>query len=130
MKKLSLIFLLSMLFTSLLSAQEANNLTIEKLVICTSIEDRQPVGVDSTFSKDVGKLYCFSNITGAEKQCSISQVWYYKDEQMANIKLNVKAKTWRTWSSKKIVSFATGQWRVDIVSEKGDVLASKKFTIE
>ena len=119
-----------MLFTSLLSAQEANNLTIDKLVICTSIEERQPVGADSTFSKDVGKLYCFSKILGAEKQCSISQVWYYKDEQMANIKLNVKAKTWRTWSSKKIVSFATGQWRVDIISEKGDVLASKKFTIE
>jgi hypothetical protein len=130
MKKLSLIFLLSMLFTSLLSAQEANNLTIEKLVICTSIEDRQPVGVDSTFSKDVGKLYCFSNITGAEKQCSISQVWYYKDKEMAKIKLDVKDKTWRTWSSKKIVTFAVGQWRVDVVSEKGDVLASKKFTIE
>ena len=119
-----------MLFTSLLSAQEANNLTIEKLVICTSIEDRQPVGVDSTFSKDVGKLYCFSNITGAEKQCSISQVWYYKDKEMAKIKLDVKDKTWRTWSSKKIVTFAVGQWRVDVVSEKGDVLASKKFTIE
>lgn len=119
-----------MLFTSTLTAQETNNLSVEKLVICTSIEERQPVGVDSTFSKDVGKLYCFTNITGAENPCSISQVWYYKDEEMANIKLNVKAKTWRTWSSKKIVMFAVGQWRVDVVSEKGIVLASRKFTVE
>lgn len=119
-----------MFFVSLLSAQETNNLSVEKLVICTSIEDRQPVGVDSTFSKDVGKLYCYSKIIGAEELCTISQVWYYKDEEMANIKLDVKAKTWRTWSSKKIVSFAIGQWRVDIVSEEGTVLASRKFTVE
>ncbi|MBI9038113.1 MAG: DUF2914 domain-containing protein [Bacteroidales bacterium] len=130
MKKVTLIFLLSMFFVSLLQAQESNNLIIKKLVICTSIEDHQPVGVDSTFSKDVGKLFCFSNVTGASDTCNISQVWYYKDEEMANIKLAIKAKTWRTWSSKKIVPFATGQWRVDVVSEKGTVLASRKFKVE
>jgi len=130
MKKVSLIFLLSMLCVSLLPAQESNDLIIKKLVICTSIEDRQPVGVDSTFSKDVGKLYCFTNVVGAKDTCNISQRWYYQNEEMANIKLAIKAKTWRTWSSKKIVPFAKGKWHVDVVSENGTVLATKKFKIE
>ena len=116
------------LFGCLIYAQDAA-LVVDEQTICTAIEDRAPTGADSSFSSDVGKLYCFTKISGSEDTTTVSHVWYLSDEEKAKVDLSVKGKTWRTWSSKNIDPSWVGSWKVEVVSANGDVLSTKSFVI-
>jgi len=111
-------------------AQQAPEISVEDLEICTSIEERVPVGVDTTFSGDVERLYCFTKIVSNKDEGSIFHVWLYNDRVMARVELSTKAKVWRTWSSKRILPSWTGKWRVDVESPDGTLLGSKEFEIK
>jgi hypothetical protein len=131
MKRLfTLIPVIGLLFTPGLFAQEQPDIEVVNIVICTSIEDREPVGSASVFSSDVGKLYCFTKVMGQTDTSSISHVWYYGDMQMAKINLNIGGKTWRTWSSKKLLMEWVGDWRVEIQDASGNVISEISFKIE
>jgi len=123
---LSLIVFLS----AMLLAQENPAVTVDNIEICTAVEDRQPVGTDTSFTSDVEQLYCFTKLSSDQDTTAISHVWYHGDTEMARVEMTIKAQTWRTWSSKNIVSDWTGEWRVDVLSPGGQVLASKKFVVK
>lgn len=132
MKKLNLfIFVVAfILFSSVLFAQDQAEITVEKMDICTSVADRQPLGVDSVFSSDVGQLYCYTLITSTHDTVAVSHVWFYNDKQMAKVDLALKAKTWRTWSSKNIMSDWTGDWRVEVQTASGEVISKNHFKVK
>ena len=118
-----------LVFCVFLFAQEMSVLMVAEQTICTAIEERVPTGADSSFASDVGQLYCFTKITGAEDTTSVSHVWYLNDEEKAKVELSIKGKSWRTWSSKRIDPIWVGDWNVEVVSASGDVLSTKTFTI-
>jgi len=128
MKHLAVV-LISLVLFGFTFAQDMAVLTVEEQVICTAIEDRAPTGADSSFASDVGQLYCFTKISGAEDTTSVSHIWYFNGEEKAKVELNVKSKNWRTWSSKRIDPGWIGDWRVEVVSASGDVLSTRSFTI-
>ncbi len=134
LKKLSLpVLLLSFLFLSSLAiAQDPESQTLEipEAAIATAIESRVPQGISDTFQSDVGKLYAFTRIAGAKDETTVKHMWFYNDKLMTEIRLPVKSTSWRTYSSKTILSSWTGQWKVEIVDEDGRVLKSLPFTIE
>ena len=111
-------------------AQGTPTIVVEDIQICTSVEDRQPVGADTSFARDIGQLWCFTKLSSDQDTASISHVWYYNDKEMLRVELDVNAKTWRTWSSKRIMDSWTGTWRVDVLSSDGNILTSKQFTIQ
>ncbi len=125
---LTLIMLLSVSCFSF--AQDNNGLIVETIQICTSVEDRAPVAEGSVFTGDVERLYCFTGIKNSGETTKVVHVWYYKDKEMTRVQLAVGTPTWRTWSSKRILPSWTGEWRVDVLSADGDVLASKTFEIK
>ncbi len=128
-KKTLLMIGFSLFFlTGVVSAGEA--LTVEEMAFCTGVESRQPVGVADSFSDAVGRVYCYTRIMGAADATSVVHVWYFNDEEKARLNLNVKSKSWRTWSSKKIAKYWVGDWRVEVLSSDGDLLESKTCTIE
>ncbi|MDB9822319.1 DUF2914 domain-containing protein [Deltaproteobacteria bacterium] len=110
-------------------AREGSIIKVDKIQICVSVEDREPVGTGQNFTEDVYRLYCFTSLRSNQDNTSISHVWYYNDKEMSNVELGIHAKTWRTWSSKRILKGWTGEWRVDVLSHLGEVLASKEFRI-
>ena len=130
MKKYALAFVITLLLSCGLYAQNSSNIKVTDIAVCTSVENRRPVGTDSVFSSDVGKLYCFTGLTSQMDTTEISHVWFYKDKEMAKINLPVKAKTWHTWSAKTIVPAWKGNWRVEIQDPDGKVIASKSFQIK
>ncbi len=121
----------AMLFSAAVvsGALGAEDLTVTEIKTCTGVENREPVGEDSTFSRDVERVYCFTVIEGAETRTAINHVWYHGEEKRADVSLNVRPGRWRTWSSKRIVAEWTGDWRVDVEAEDGTVLESMVFTI-
>lgn len=97
--------------------------------ICRDVVDRAPIEVGSSFEVAVGKLYCFTKITGAASPTQVTHVWYFGDIERARVNLAVNAATWRTWSSKIIQAHEIGLWHVDVLGPAGDVLQSIGFTI-
>ncbi|HUV78564.1 MAG TPA: DUF2914 domain-containing protein [Desulfobacterales bacterium] len=110
-------------------AQKQPALVLEEIHICTAVEDRQPSGVGTVFPDDLDKLYCFTKIAGAEEPTNVYHVWYFGDVEIARVQLPVKAKSWRTWSSKKL-NMVLGNGHVEIVSESGDILGKAEFEIQ
>lgn len=123
-------FILMFVFVSISFAQQGVGPAVDEIAICLSVEERQPVGTDTVFTADVGTVYCFTRVSGAAADSSVSHVWYYNNEEMARLKLNVRADAWRTWSSKRIVEEWTGSWRVDVESAAGTVLKSQAFSVK
>lgn len=95
----------------------------------TGVVDREPQGVAESFKADVGKVYCWTKVTGAEGT-EITHAWYKGEERMAEVKLSVKYPSTRTWSAKTIPADGTGDWRVDVIAADGTVLKSLPFKVE
>ncbi|MFH5833650.1 DUF2914 domain-containing protein [Halalkalibaculum sp. DA3122] len=127
MKKTVLTFLV-VFCTALLV--EGQNLSVESIQFGTGVENRNIVDADSVFSNTVERVYCFTQVNGAENSTTITHVWYYEDQEKARVELPVNGSQWRTWSSKFILENWTGQWSVDILDSSGTVLASKTFRID
>lgn len=105
-------------------------ITVETMEVCTSVEERQPVGTDTAFVKTVGQLYCFVKLSSDSDDTSIFHTWFYNDKEMAKVELTVKGKTWRTWSSKRITEDWVGSWKVEATSATGDVLKTTEFVVK
>ena len=127
MKTLFTLFCVFLFFP--IKTVQAQNIAVSQFDFATAIENRGPVGIDSTFSATVGTVYCFTRIEGIADTTQITHEWYYKDEQKAQVDLTVATDNWRTWSSKTIPEEWVGPWRVMVLDQNGKVLAAKTFTI-
>lgn len=127
MKKHFCTLLLFFLLTS--GITHSQNLRVTQVEFATDVKNRQPVDVDTVFTANLGSVYCYTQIEGAEDTTQIAHAWYYKDEEKARIELDVQSNRWRTWSSKTIQQSWTGPWRVMIEDAEGNVLATKSFVI-
>lgn len=94
----------------------------------TNVADRQLVGRDSTFSRDVGNLFYWTRLTGAQAGTTVEHVWSRDGTEVARVSLTVGGPNWRTWSSKNIATDWTGSWRVEVVVT-GNVVHSDTFTV-
>lgn len=100
-------------------------------VACTGVENRSPVGPEKTFPRTTPRVYIFNKLKCTQPPCVIRHVYYFKNRKTSEIELNIPAALWRTWSYKTISNeHMVGEWRVDIMSSIGEVLAQVPFTIK
>lgn len=95
--------------------------------IATRIVDRMPEGAGTEFPLDVGELHCWSRVTDGAGE-TIQHVWIYGENEFP-VSLEVGGSPWRTWSSKAIPAEWSGEWRVEIRDEDGNVLDTLSFTV-
>jgi hypothetical protein len=100
---------------------------VEKVALGTGLESRELVGEATEFDVSAGRIYCWTKIVSENVPTTVTHVWYADAEKAAEVPLNIKYPTTRTWSSKAIWA---GKWRVEVVGETGDVLASTDFTVK
>ena len=103
-------------------------LTVEAK-LCTSIENRMPVGEATTFSTEVGTVCCWCRVSGCQDETTIKHVWYYQGKEMNSVELPVRSVSWRTWSFKSIPAHLTGEWTVKVLDQTGNVLKEVAFTV-
>jgi len=108
---------------------KAQEIEVAEAAICRAVVDREPIDVRDSFDSWVGKLYCFTKITGALSPIRITHVWYFGYTERARVTLPVRASSWRTHSSKKIQTHEIGDWHVDVLGPDGRVLRSLQFKI-
>ena len=99
-----------------------------ELVVCTSVVDRTPQGTDTTFSLSAGSLYCWSKVTGASGETTVTHVWLHNGEVLAQVPLPVRSTSWRSWSQKNLYGMV-GNWEVKVVDATGNTLGRVSFTV-
>jgi hypothetical protein len=109
--------------------EETVELGVSVAAICRDVVDREPVDSGNSFTADVGKLYCFTKITGAQFPTHVTHVWSFDGTERARVELAVNAASWRTFSSKIIQAHELGAWRVEIVDPEGNVLKTLEFEV-
>lgn len=126
MKKVAFALLMVVFLAAGAAAAE---LSVQTIAIAKGVSQRSPVAPGTTFTADVGGLYCFTNIVGGAPGMEVTHVWYHNGKQMASMPLKVEAARWRTWSYKKILPAWTGKWKVSVVSGKKEI-SSVEFTVK
>ena len=109
--------------------QMAPELEVSVAAICKDVVDHEPVDSGISFPATVGKLYCFSKITGAQSPTHVTHVWSFDGTERARVDLAVNAISWRTFSSKIIQEHELGAWRVEILDAAGNVLKTLDFEV-
>ena len=100
-----------------------------EIQVGTGIENRDIVGSADSFASSVGKVFCWSRITGASG-ATVKHVWLRNSAEVSSVDLNIGGTPWRTWSSKTIPASWTGDWEVRVVDGNGTTIASKTFKVE
>lgn len=111
------------------SPDSSSELSVERIVLCTGIENREPVGTSEQFSADVEQVTCFTQISSAAGETSVTHVWSQGDIERARVELSVRAASWRTWSRKRIPSEWSGDWTVTVLDAEGTEIGQATFTV-
>lgn len=106
------------------AAQEAPSV---EAVLATGVEEMMPVGEAQEFPADVGRVFLWTRVTGAADM-TIQHVWIHGDMEWP-VTLQIGGSPWRTWSSKAIPPEWSGEWRVEIRDEAGDLLDTRSFVV-
>jgi hypothetical protein len=108
----------------------APSLTIARMEICGSVMDRKPVDVSSTFTASQDKVYCYLEFKDVKKETTVNVVWTLGQNEMGKVPLTIKPYAkFRTWTNKSINGMK-GDWKVDVVDDKGAVLQTASFKIQ
>jgi hypothetical protein len=103
-------------------------LSVAELILSTGVVDRAPTGVGDRFP-DGTEVHCWTRIENPEGGTRTVRHRYLQGEELErSIELSIRGASWRTWSSKRV--YGPGAWRVEVVDEAGEVLASKPFVVE
>lgn len=108
---------------------KAPHASLARIAICEDVQERTPIGEADRFPSDVGRLWCFTKVVDADPPTRIFHRWYVGDSLMEEIPIRIDGKSWRCWTNKGIRMSWRGPCRVEIVTESGDVLGTKEFSL-
>ena len=111
-------------------APAAMVLSMKAMAFCTSVEEREPMGESSEFTTDVSTLFFWSNVLNAGEETTVDHIWYLNGAEKARVTLPAKYARNRVWSSKIVPPEWDGEWKVDVVSESGEVLGTKVCVVK
>ena len=118
-----------LLFLSFFNYIYASDVKVEQFICSKNIVNRKPVGISNNFPVDTGKIYCFTKVKSKNIPTYIYHVWYKDNIKIAEIKLNVKYNSYRTWSYKSISKNDIGNWRIELLDKDKNKLAETSFAI-
>ena len=112
------------------NVKNVNTLDVKEIIICRGVYKRNPIKPGFEFSNNVDSLFCYTKISNSGLKKEIKHLWYFNDKIVTTVVYNIKtAYNYRSWSRKTILPSQTGKWRVEIVDENDELLASRHFSI-
>jgi len=116
--------------------------TVTDTYIAEGVENREPVNPGTTFASDLPHLWCLTRINGMEIPESrrdsgelprITHVWYHREGdtfvEKFRIELEIGGASWRTRSQKTIQPGYEGEWKVEVLDQGDEVLATIPFRL-
>jgi hypothetical protein len=109
--------------------QQAQRLTLIEAAMCEFIKNFRPHNPAIAFSTEMGSVSCFSEFDPVPERTIIYHNWYNRDTLVTVKKLTLNPPKWSSFSSIQLRESDKGPWRVEIVTESGDILKVLRFSI-
>ncbi|MGB5616782.1 MAG: helix-turn-helix domain-containing protein, partial [Desulfobacterales bacterium] len=74
------------------------NLSVSEAIICENVKGRMPAGVQNSFPSSIPRVYVWSLIKAEKYPSKIRHIYYFGDQKISDVALNVRSYSWRTWS--------------------------------
>lgn len=72
------------------------------------------------------KLFCWSKVKGGKGKFKVTHVWIKDGKTKRRQPVNVRGKSWSTFSFFKVTP---GAWKVEVRNDKAEVIGSTSFTV-
>ena len=106
-------------------------LSVAEASVCENVKDRMPAGEQNHFPWSIPRIYVWSLIKAEKFPTKIRHIYYFGDQKISDVALNVRSFSWRTWSYQSISDKRyKGPWRVDIATDTGRVLRRLYFEVK
>ena len=113
------------------STSTSTNLSVSEAIICENVKNRAPVGAQNSFPWSIPRVYVWSLIKTGTYPVKIRHIYYFGEQKISDVALNVRSYSWRTWSYQTISDKRyRGPWRVDIATANGKVLQRLHFEVK
>ena len=102
---------------------------IRRFSLASSVRNKEPVGdlSDITLSNDkVATVFAYSEAMDL-KDDTLRYVWKLNGSELAQVKVPVWSARWRSHSSKFVTPGMRGDWKVELRSSSGELLAMSEF---
>lgn len=99
---------------------------VSRAQFTTAVLDREPVDELSAIDSGADKIFFFTELRHMEGT-TVTHRWSLNGSVMAEVSFNVRASRWRVYSNKSLLPEWRGDWVVDIVDDKGAVIATKSI---
>jgi hypothetical protein len=100
--------------------------------LSTGLEEKEPIdeipNVLRMDSDGLIRIYLFTEIQGMKGQLHFHD-WYLEDERVARVEIRPSVDPMRASSAKYIDRHMLGDWRVEVVTEEGELLAKGAFSV-
>jgi HEAT repeat protein len=108
-------------------ADNARTLKIQRLRVASRIVRGEAVNVAKSFHSDVGRIYCWTEVSISTPPAGISYRWYRDGHLAHEDEFEVSSATQTLWSSSPV---RAGHWKVDVTpSGSSEPLATAVFSI-
>ena len=102
------------------------HISINRFILATGIEQREPRNAKENFTTADGKVFAFSDLCSKGNDHDFFQ-WKHEGKEHAKVQVKVSdSARWRTFSH---VSALPGNWSVAIVDKSGAVLKEMNFNV-
>ncbi len=109
-------------------APATGSIAVADAKVGTSVESRQLLGDATSFPSSIGKVFCWTKVTGGAGQ-SVTHVWSFNGEKVSEVALPLRFDSVRTYSYKSISPDSKGAWKVDVLGPDGAILKTVEFQI-
>jgi hypothetical protein len=110
------------------NATEPHNchgVTLSQARFAMAVADRAPIGAEPiSIPTDHDAVFFFNDVRHGNGQ-TLQHRWYYQDELVSNVTLRIGSDRWRTWSRKRLGKRRNGDWRVEVTTADGCMLANQ-----
>ena len=104
-----------------------DTLYIKNMIFTTDVVDREPVDSVGTFTTANEQAFCHIRVVNNGKPKQVTFRWLYNGKEYFKFAANIgTSPSWRTYTS---VIPKVGDWKVQIVNNKGEVLREREFTV-
>ena len=106
-------------------------MSVAEAITCENVKNRMPAGEQNSFPWSIPRIYVWSLIKAEQYPSKIRHIYYFGDQKISDVVLNVRSYSWRTWSYQTISDKRyKGPWRVDIATAAGNVLRRLYFEVK
>ncbi len=112
-------------------ASISSGIRISEIVSCSSITKRQYTAPQKVFSlKKDATAAIWMNVVSDEQPFTLTHVYYLNGIRYCSVPLEIRYKSMRTWSNVTLgLQAHLGEWRVEVITGKGEKLDQIEFTV-